>query len=100
MDNPQANRPPKSTAFADNEDALYALLKHAYDSEETIKHLPFPPANGPRITGPNTWRVFTPDDIDAFETGFREHGKNFFLIRKHEVCYTHFFGCPIISYCF
>lgn len=83
---PQANRLPKSTAFADNEDALLALLTYNYNPDEAIKHLPFPPANGPRITGSNTWRPMKPDDIDAFEHGFREHGKNFYLIQKSEVC--------------
>jgi hypothetical protein len=83
---PQANRPPKSTAFADNEDSLYALMQYNYDSDEAIKHVPFPPANGPKITASSKWRAMSSDEIDAFESGFREHGKNFYLIQKNEVC--------------
>lgn len=77
-----ANRPPKSTAFADDEDALFALYTHNYDVDETLNHIPYPPANGPRITGPTIPR---PIDADLFEAAFREYGKNFHLIQKNEV---------------
>lgn len=85
-ESPQANRPPKSTAFADDEDALYCLLKCDYNSSEAIKKIPFKPANGPKITGANEWKPMNNDEIDSFELGFREHGKNFYLIQKNEVC--------------
>jgi hypothetical protein len=85
---PQANRPPKSTAFADNEDSLFALMQYDYDADEALKHIPFPPANGPKITAPNEWRSMNSEDVDAFESGFREHGKNFYLIQKNEVCFN------------
>lgn len=81
----QSNRPPKSIAFADDENALFALLKHNYDVEGTLKDLPFPPANGSRLNGSSGQRPMTSDDIDAFELGFREHGKNFYVIQKNEV---------------
>lgn len=83
---PQANRIPKSTAFADNEDALYVFFKCNYDSDEAVKKIPFPTANALKITGPKEWKSMSADDIEAFETGFRDHGKNFYLIQKHEVC--------------
>jgi hypothetical protein len=82
---PQANRAPKCTAFADNEDALFALLKYEYNPDKAIEHIPFLPTNGPQITGPNVWRPMSTDDVDAFETGFREYGKNFYFIQKNEV---------------
>jgi len=82
---PQAPRTPKSTAFADNEDALYALYVYNYDPDEAIKHIPFPPANGPNCTGPTVWHPMTPDEVDSFEHAFREHGKNFSLIQKSEM---------------
>lgn len=90
IESPQANRVPKSTAFSDNEDALFALLKYDYNPEKAIENIPFSPANGPRITGPNAWRPMSTDDVDAFETGFREHGKNFYSIQKNEVIFNSF----------
>ncbi|CAD5213142.1 unnamed protein product [Bursaphelenchus okinawaensis] len=82
---PQANRKPKFDGVTDDEDALFALYKAGYDVETALGKLPYTPANGPRITGPNKWKSMTREDVDRFEDAFSEYGKNFFKIHAEKM---------------
>lgn len=87
---PQAQRPPTSTAIADDEAALFALYRNDYDEQRTLVALDeakgkLPTANGTRLTASSAeWRPMSNDEVEAFEAAFRKHGKNFFLMRQED----------------
>ena len=87
---PQAQRAPTSTAIADDEDALLALLKNKYDAKRTLAELNanesgLSAANGARLTASSAeWRAMSMEEVEAFEAAFRKHGKNFYLMCQED----------------